>query len=276
MYALHIALVILMLLAAALSASRTETFALPSSIRVIMPEEGMPYPPWYNQQNYNTLPWSPATNRNINPTTNPAANPTTNPTINPTTNPATNPTTNPTTNPATNPTTNPATTNPTTNPATNPAVTPTGTSAATPANEKKVSTNNKCGPTNGNTFCPDDMCCLSSGFCGKLDFCLDSPFNGPNVKKLTTNDNCGPKYGNTYCAGSLCCSASGWCGTTPEHCGDNPNSKFSGPSAKKDLGQRTSLKSGQILLGTDNVIYATSKQPTDQKWYAAVMWEGEW
>jgi hypothetical protein len=62
LYALHITLVILMLLAAILSASSTrERFALPSSVRVLMPEHGMPYPPWYTkQQNYSVLPWCPS------------------------------------------------------------------------------------------------------------------------------------------------------------------------------------------------------------------------
>lgn len=82
---------------------------------------------------------------------------------------------------------------------------------------------------------------------------------------------CGPSNGNTYCPSDLCCSSSGWCGTTPDHCADNPNTTFSGPNAKVDRGMRTSLNAGEILTNTDNVIYAASKQPTDQKWYAAIL-----
>jgi len=110
-------------------------------------------------------------------------------------------------------------------------------------NGLEISTDDTCGPNNGNKRCPDGECCSKYGYCGITEKHCDAgcqvgygicrgpehppenppehpPAKEPKPKqgKISTNDRCGPENGNTICPNNKCCSKYGYCGVTEKHC----------------------------------------------------------
>jgi len=102
----------------------------------------------------------------------------------------------------------------------------------TPTN---ISTDNRCGPSNGNTVCPDNKCCSQYGYCGTTSaYCgtgcqsgfgkcttstggSSSSSSGKDYTKIVSTDgSCGAGKGR--CPDGQCCSQYGYCGTTLDHC----------------------------------------------------------
>jgi len=95
------------------------------------------------------------------------------------------------------------------------------TTVVEPTTTVKISTNYKCGKTDGK--CRDGECCSKYGWCGKSkDHCLvskgcQSEFGKCTVDvKISTNYRCGKTDGR--CRDGECCSKYGWCGKTEKHC----------------------------------------------------------
>ena len=93
-----------------------------------------------------------------------------------------------------------------------------------------VSTDGRCGPGFGKTFCPGSECCSYQRYCGgergkESDYCynnkmgrdggkydgIEVPASAP-AANVSTNGRCGPQFNNTICPGKRCCSRSSWCG----------------------------------------------------------------
>ncbi|ORX77037.1 glycoside hydrolase/deacetylase, partial [Anaeromyces robustus] len=134
----------------------------------------------------------------------------------------------------------------------------------------KISTNGRCGKDNGNTVCPDDLCCSQYGYCGESsEHCgtgCQSEFgqcktvaakNPGKPGEVSTNGRCGPDYGYTVCPNNQCCSKHGYCGTKDEHCA---------PGCIKDYGKCNVY---------DFKTYKT-KPATSFKYYEKCINENEW
>jgi len=99
-------------------------------------------------------------------------------------------------------------------------------------NKVKVSTNGKCGATDGK--CPSGQCCSKYGYCGTTEkHCstgCQSEFgqcgNGNTNTSIpvSTNGKCGATDGK--CPSGQCCSKYGYCGTTEKHCSTGCQSEF--------------------------------------------------
>jgi hypothetical protein len=77
----------------------------------------------------------------------------------------------------------------------------------------------KCGVDNGNTHCPNGMCCGKDGICGTdRKFCQDRDCAkgwGHCEGVMEAKDmegRCGLAFGGRQCAKGECCSAFSWCG----------------------------------------------------------------
>ncbi|ORX76333.1 hypothetical protein BCR32DRAFT_183369, partial [Anaeromyces robustus] len=100
---------------------------------------------------------------------------------------------------------------------------------------KKISTDNRCGPDNGDTECPSGQCCSKYGWCGTGDkFCgigCQEEYGICNsiiepVHIISNNTRCGPDNGNADCPSGQCCSTYGWCGTGSAYCGKGCKEKY--------------------------------------------------
>jgi chitinase len=83
----------------------------------------------------------------------------------------------------------------------------------------------KCGSMNGNTHCPDGMCCGPNGICGTGPaFCKHGACEngfGHCEGTMDAKDmagRCGMPFGGQKCAEGECCSAFSWCGTGDAFC----------------------------------------------------------
>ena len=142
------------------------------------------------------------------------------------------------------------------------------------------STNNRCGPDEKNTACPDNKCCSSLGYCGGTTgdngahcytvlgwngFYNDKtpvlPKNWDNINHSTTfiengSRRCGPDYGS--CPNEQCCSSAGYCGGTTgendDYCGTAlSGGKFNSKEPKNWKGNiySTTVESGGRRCGPD-------------------------
>ncbi|GJP74243.1 hypothetical protein CLOP_g4859 [Closterium sp. NIES-67] len=104
-----------------------------------------------------------------------------------------------------------------------------------------------CGADNGDSVCPNGLCCSKWGFCGSTDeYCGSGCQSGlctgsaaspsasapppgsspapptsspaPPVSHPPVTAGCGADNGNSVCPNGLCCSKWGWCGSTDEYC----------------------------------------------------------
>jgi len=77
-----------------------------------------------------------------------------------------------------------------------------------------ISKDNKCGPNNNNTKCPNNLCCSSNGWCGNTnEYCVNSVYKSydgdiiDNTKiSISTDNKCGINNNNTKCSNGVCCS----------------------------------------------------------------------
>jgi len=101
-------------------------------------------------------------------------------------------------------------------------------------NKVKVSTNGKCGATDGK--CPTGQCCSKYGYCGtsekhcstgcqsEFGQCGNGNGKASTTIPVSTNGKCGATDGK--CPSGQCCSKYGYCGTTEKHCGTGCQSEF--------------------------------------------------
>ncbi|WVZ49906.1 hypothetical protein U9M48_001225 [Paspalum notatum var. saurae] len=74
----------------------------------------------------------------------------------------------------------------------------------------------QCGnETEGNTLCPDNLCCSKWGYCG-----LGAAYCGEGCQSgaCCPNRRCGAQAGNATCDANQCCSRHGYCGFGSEYC----------------------------------------------------------
>ena len=97
-----------------------------------------------------------------------------------------------------------------------------------------ISSDGRCGPSNGGKICPGNQCCSQFGWCGGVKgtpstWCFNNGRGANNgiydTRDVSTNGRCGPNNGGTICPGNQCCSEYGWCGgirgTTSAWCSNN-------------------------------------------------------
>lgn len=99
-----------------------------------------------------------------------------------------------------------------------------GSARFTPS--RVISTNNKCGPNNDNTYCPEGKCCSPDGICGSTsEFCKsgNETYHGDNSPSY--NGLCGTRANGAKCPDDMCCTTNNQCTTA---CIEPMNSEFNG------------------------------------------------